>query len=537
MPNHIFKYCCILLLSLLFSCKNKVVNVQIVPKADTCSTCPTMADYWNGNADWQLYYNRPVSNWHAAAGTTLRVVNGTWYWFQRYQVDGQAQLGTECRKSDDKGQTWSKPVKVINPTPGTPWSRMATDGDFYYDAAANKWRCLFQSLSVAGGGWTCSYFERAGADPMGPFTTPSGFTNPAIYATEIWSRIPVKIAGRVYDEGTPEIVLQSGSVFYVTFHGVVRPGPSYPYHGFRGIATTTDFQTYTPAASGSIMDEDDTNQWDVDWQGDLNGNAGSIGVGAATCFKEGAYWYTLIEGADKSLGGTAGQNWTFGLLRSTNLTSTNWENWPGNPVPTFAPHKESLEWQYARLFKDGGVTYCAMNKANPASDRSFRIYKLEWKSTADPLVLDRCDSQASWSGTDSITLDTWNKKEGAACLTSTGSGAEWFKNSFSTHYDSGVNEARGFLQIHLYVSDVTKFDGDGQIEIGSSPYKNYSDVSKYKWSMAEIKLINGWNTIDLKLSSASRMGSPDLTKICWFRVYHPLSDNITRKIDNINFHY
>ena len=380
------KYCCILLFSLLLSCENKTAD----PQMD--SSYPAMADFWNGNADWQLYYNRYVSNSNAAAGTAIRVVNGTWYWFQRYylQVTGQkVRLGIECRKSTDKGQTWSKPVKVINPTPGTPWSRMATDGDFYYDAAANKWRGLFQSLAESGG-WTCSYLERAGADPMGPFTTPAGFTNPAINAKEIWGRIAddpgddaVKIPGgrlnAIVDEGTPEIVLQSGNTFYVTFHGAVWVGLS--VYGFRGIATTTDFQTYTPAAPDCIVDAYDSNKWNVAWQGDLNGNPGSIGVGEATCIKEGPYWYMLIEGADKSLIGTAGQNWAFGLLRSVNLTSTSWENWPGNPVSPFGP-REGMG--YARFFKDGGVTYCAANKVRPDSERSFRIYKLAWKSTTHP---------------------------------------------------------------------------------------------------------------------------------------------------------
>lgn len=365
MANSVLKYFCILLLSLFFSGINKA-DASFPAE----STYPTMTDYWNGKADWQLYYNRPVSNWHASAGTSIRIVNGTWYWFQRYEKTGTGRLGTECRKSGDKGQTWSEPVIVIAPSPNTPWSKVVTDGDFYYDAAANKWRCLIQSLSDNSKVWTCSYFERAGADPMGLFTPPSGFTNPAIDNTEIWSRIPVKAAGknRVYDEGTTQIVLQSGDEFYVTFHGAADFGKS--VHGFRGIAKTTDFQNYIPL--GCIMDEDDTNKWNVAWQG------GSIGVGAATYLQEGNYWYTLIEGADKSLGGTDGQNWTFGLLRSTSLTSPKWENWSNNPVRQFAPHKLNLEWQYACLVKDGGVTYCAMNRANPVSDRAFQIYKLVW---------------------------------------------------------------------------------------------------------------------------------------------------------------
>jgi len=166
------------LFSLLFSCKIKMLIPRRAPLTRLWPTIGT--EKQTGNC----IITDPFSNWHAAAGTTLRVVDGTWYWFQRYQVAGQTQLGTECRKSTDKGKTWSEPVRVISPTPGTPWSRMATDGDFFYDAVANKWRCLFQSLSTEGGGWTCSYVERVGADPMGTFTTPTGFTNPAINAKE-----------------------------------------------------------------------------------------------------------------------------------------------------------------------------------------------------------------------------------------------------------------------------------------------------------------------------------------------------------------
>lgn len=386
MLNHIFKFSYILLLQLLlFSCKNASIEPQPIIKG------PTIADYWDGKAVWQTHYNRYLAPWHGAAGTSIEVVSGTWYWFQRYQVptqDGSFKLGTECRKSIDKGLTWSKPVSVISTDAGTAWSLNATDGDFYYDVTENKWRCLFQSQTdVAGAVWTCSYVERTGADPMGPFTAPSGFKNPAIDAKEIWSQIAtesskdcVKLSrgiNKIYDEGTPEIVYHTGNVFYVTFHGAATVGLS--IYGFRGIATTTDFQTYTAAAPDCIFDAYDSDKWNVAWQGDLNGNAGSIGVGQSTSMQEGDYWYTFIEGSDKSLGGTEGQNWTYGLFRSTNLTSTNWENWTHNPDSEFAPHQLLLETQYARLFKDGGDTYCAINKAMPEKDRAFKIYKLVWK--------------------------------------------------------------------------------------------------------------------------------------------------------------
>lgn len=348
---------------------------------------PTMADYWNGEAEFQVYYRENVGtegvDYHGICGISIAVVKDTWYRFNRYMVGNNTiKFGINCRKSTDKGLTWSAPVNVVEPTDDTPWSTYATDGHAIYDEKANKWRLLFQSLSGSGP-WTCSYLEREGSDPMGPFTTPAGFTNPAIIPGEIWDQIGdsenddcVKIAGgtrKIDQEGTPEIVDKVGDEYYVTFHGAVNIGM---VHGFRGIAKTTDFQHYVPAAPDSIFDQYDAKGWNVKWD-----SKGPIGGGHATYLKEGKYWYTLIECPDKSLAGAEGQNWPFGLLRSKEVTSTAWENYPNNPMAEFQSSGYVCEWQYARLFKDDGITYVAVSKMEPATERSFRIYKLGWKSS------------------------------------------------------------------------------------------------------------------------------------------------------------
>jgi hypothetical protein len=117
--------------------------------------------------------------------------------------------------------------------------------------------------------------------------------------------------------------------------------------------------------------------------------------------REFAAWqrYGITEGADINLAGTDGQNWTMGLFRSDSLTNTNWENWASNPMPNFNPRQIIIEWQYPRLFKDAdGITYLAINKAYPASESSFRIYKLVSK-TANQISVDDKSNQITYNGT------------------------------------------------------------------------------------------------------------------------------------------
>ena len=363
--------------------------ISVIGGCASRSEHPTIADYWGGDAGFEVYYQEAAgtdaASYHGICGISMAVVDDTWYRFNRYLVDddGKVRFGINCRQSTDKGLTWSEPVHVVEPTKGTPWALYATDGHAIYDEKANKWRLLFQSISEFSP-WTCSYLEREGSDPMGLFTTPEGFVNPAINSGEIWNQIGesaeqdcIEIAGatwKIAQEGTPEIVDVVDGTYYVTFHGAASFSKS--VHGFRGIATTTDFQTYTAAANDSIFDEYDALDWHVEWK-----EGGPVGGGHATYIKDGDYWYTIIECPDVSLSPTTGatQNWPFGLLRSKEVTSTEWENYSDNPMSEFQGTGYVCEWQYARLFKDGDVTYLAVSKMEPETERSFRIYQLTWK--------------------------------------------------------------------------------------------------------------------------------------------------------------
>ena len=367
---------------------------------------PTMADYWEGNAYFHEFYTENLAETRFPS-TEIVPVNGVWYRFERYYITDivpveHSSAGLCVFKSTDKGMSWSEHVIIAAPGGDNDWSRYAIDGGAYYDG--NRWHLLFQSLSWAKDAqWNISYLVCDEEDATtGTWYVPPGVTNPVIRNRDIWDRIAIgdndctKITGaekQIYDEGTPKILVDDRTI-YVTFHGASKSNNGITYvifdghsttgsiYGYRGIASTTDFTTYTPAANDCIFDLYDAQSWDVEWQ-----PGGTIGGGAAAYIKDGEYWYTLIESPDISLDCALEQNWPFGLLRSKHLTDTKWENWISNPPPELRPVGPSKigvpTWSYSTLFKDDGITYMGIqNDWSTTWDSpgyAYRLYRLEWK--------------------------------------------------------------------------------------------------------------------------------------------------------------
>jgi len=338
---------------------------------------PTMTDYWEGNAHFLEFYSEPG---FAHRATEIVPVNGVWYRFERYVNDPfEGAIGMNVCKSADGGMTWTVPVRITTPGGDDDWSRCGTDCGAYYDGS--RWHLLFQSLSLAEDArWNISYLACDEEDATsGAWYTPPGVVNPVIHNGDIWNQIAVGIntctmitggQKRVYDEGTPKILVDDGTI-YVTFHGASNTRGA--VFGYKGIAATDDFVNYTKAANDCIFSRLDALGWTVDWN-----RGGPVGGGAAAYLKDGEYWYTLIESPDISLICLEGQNWPFGLLRSKALASTKWENWPGNPLPEFTPVGPALAaWVYSALFADGGVTYLAVSQCY--IDPAYRQYELVWK--------------------------------------------------------------------------------------------------------------------------------------------------------------
>jgi|GEM_PF-1520500 len=146
------------------------------------------------------------------------------------------------------------------------------------------------------------------------------------------------------------------------------------------------------------------------------------------------------------------------------------------------------------------------------------------------LVLQRCDVTNRWGGSNAITLNTDDKKEGVASISFTGSGTDWFAKEFSRS-DAGI-DATGWFSFWLYVSDVSAFSGDGQVELTSS---GGPDVDEFSWQVASLGLTNGWNHVQLQVSAANTTGTPDLEAINYFRIYQVLSGEITARLDDLRF--
>ena len=343
---------------------------------------PTMADYWDGYAYFEQFYTEPGL---AHRATEIVPVNGVWYRFERYvNTHFLGSIGMNVCKSADKGLTWSEPVVITEPGGGEDWSMAGTDCGAYYDGS--RWHLIFQSISLEPGSkWNLSYLACDDEDATaGKWFEPPGIVNPVVRNKDIWDQIAVgdnnctritRGQKLVYDEGTPNILVDNG-VIYITFHGASNTHGT--IFGYRGVATTEDFITYTAAAGDCIFSYLDAADWDVDW--DRNG---SVGGGAAAYIKDGEYWYTLIESPDTSLACVEGQMWPFGLLRSKSLTDTKWENWAGNPLPEMTPVGPAVSaWVYPTLFEDGGVTYLAASQCYPETHYAYRQYRLAWRDSA-----------------------------------------------------------------------------------------------------------------------------------------------------------
>ena len=146
------------------------------------------------------------------------------------------------------------------------------------------------------------------------------------------------------------------------------------------------------------------------------------------------------------------------------------------------------------------------------------------------VVLQRCDVVNLWQGSNSLNVNSVDKQEGTASLEFTGSGTDWFAKKFS-QTNTGINES-AYFNFWVYVSDISKFNGDGQVELTSS---GGPDTDEYSWSVSALGLQNGWNYVQLQISSANKSGSPDLKAINYFRFYQVLSGDITGRLDDLRF--
>jgi lysophospholipase L1-like esterase len=148
--------------------------------------------------------------------------------------------------------------------------------------------------------------------------------------------------------------------------------------------------------------------------------------------------------------------------------------------------------------------------------------------TTTSVYLDHADATTGWVSGNTLSINTTDKKEGSGSLQSVGSGTLEFQKTF-TAVNTGATVANGSIDFWYYVSDASKFSASNQIEVGSG---GTNDVSEYNWNIGTV--VNGWNHITKTFSTAgSTGGTPNLSAINWFRIYHAKTAGITTKIDAI----
>ena len=155
-----------------------------------------------------------------------------------------------------------------------------------------------------------------------------------------------------------------------------------------------------------------------------------------------------------------------------------------------------------------------------------------------PDYLDDSDALTGWkcAGGNVLSLNTSDKKQGAASLEMTGKDGQEFFKVFSPAYNAQSSADNTVLKFSYYVSDVSLMSNDITIEISSS---GAADRGEYNWKVNKTELVNGWNDLELKVSDARKtLGSsapmePNLSAINWFRLFGGKTDVITTRIDGI----
>jgi len=237
-------------------------------------------------------------------------------------------------------------------------------------------------------------------------------------------------------------------------------------------------------------------------------------------------------------------------LTFKNSSATTWSSEGEYKLGSQNPH-DNMIWGTNRIYlgeseyiTGGGQKTFSFNVTAPSTEGS---YNFQWRMVQDGVewfgdwssnisihvyspFLDHCDVLDGWNSYNQININTIDKKESTGCIESSGNGIIEFEKAFSPfNAYAYVSEDDGILRFWYYVSDITKLNGENQIELGSG---GCADIEEYNWPIGT--LTNGWNLISKKFSDAGvTNGTPDLNALNWFRIYHYKSGTVTTRIDGI----
>jgi hypothetical protein len=153
------------------------------------------------------------------------------------------------------------------------------------------------------------------------------------------------------------------------------------------------------------------------------------------------------------------------------------------------------------------------------------------------IVWDECDEITGWS----IGLDGGGALEagrsgapGDFSVRAAGSGVIILQKRFEP-FNPGISRERGYLIFYLYVEDMATWGtGGGSIEITSG---GTADTQELAWGTEQLHLVNGWNTVELKLSDTWPAGGDiNLQALNYFRMFNYGTTGATIKIDHLGFY-
>lgn len=260
-----------------------------------------------------------------------------------------------------------------------------------------------------------------------------------------------------------------------------------------------------------------------------NGNGASfVSQSVPTTLTEGASFTATI-----TMKNTGSTTWT-----KSNLYKLGSQN----PQDNTTWGSTRIELQPSESVAPGAQVTFTLNGTAPASAGT---YNFQWKmvqdnvewfgATTDNLVitvgnidyLDDCEALTGWGSSQSLSLST-DSQQGTNSLQFTGSTEMEFQKAFSPAYNGNVSQSDAILRFWYYVSDASKFTGVNQVELGSG---GQADTDEFNWALPT--LVNGWNLIDLNISAANQIGTPDINAIDWFRLYNFKSASVTTRLDAI----
>ncbi len=194
------------------------------------------------------------------------------------------------------------------------------------------------------------------------------------------------------------------------------------------------------------------------------------------------------------------------------------------------------------FFRVGAVSSFAGAKFNYAPAKRITLGEIDPNEQPAGKALDLCESIDGWASAGVISLDA-DHKEGSSSVKTvlSGNASPVFEKTF-TPFDSEVSIENGYLSFWLYLSDASILstsipDWGSSIEITSA---GLADSQELHWDFSMLRLNNGWNKIDLKLSDAvndNRGGDINLSAINYFRIYHLFcGGEVEVKIDDIRFY-